>query len=121
MLKLEEISDRLEIQQLLAEYATAIDAGRFDDLDDLFTDDAVIDLSATGGVSGPFGEVKAWLIETLGKLGPYGHLVSNSDLRLAGDLPGRASHTLTRPRPPAAASADAAPSHWESRPAVPMF
>ena len=85
MLNLEEISDRLEIQQLLAEYATAIDAGRFDDLDDLFTDDAVIDLSATGGVSGPFGEVKAWLIETLGKLGPYGHLVSNSDLRLAGD------------------------------------
>jgi hypothetical protein len=85
MLSLEEISDRLEMQQLLAAYSTAIDAGRFDDLDDLFTDDAVIDLSVTGGAYGPYGEVKSWLIETLSSLGAYMHLVSNIDLRLAGE------------------------------------
>ena len=84
MLSLEEISDRMEIQQLLAAYSTAIDAGRFDDLDDLFTEDAVIDLSVTGGACGPYHEVKSWLIETLSSLGAYMHLVSNTDLRLAG-------------------------------------
>ena len=85
MLSLEEISDRLEIQQLLTAYSTAIDAGRFDDLDDLFTDDGEVDLSVTGGAYGPFGEVKAWLIETLSSMGAYMHLVSNIDLRLTGD------------------------------------
>jgi SnoaL-like domain len=44
MLSLEEISDRLEIQQLLVDYSTAIDQRRFDDLDNVFTPDAYIDL-----------------------------------------------------------------------------
>lgn len=84
MLNIEEISDRLEIQQLLAQYCTAIDSRKFDDLDDLFADDAEIDLSATGGATGPYPEVKTWLMATLGGLGPSAHLVSNSDLRLSG-------------------------------------
>ena len=43
MLSLDEISDRLEIQQLLVAYSTAIDTRRFDDLDRVFTPDAYID------------------------------------------------------------------------------
>jgi len=43
MLSLAEISDRLEIQQLLVDYSTAIDQRRFDDLDKVFTPDAYID------------------------------------------------------------------------------
>ena len=85
MLSLNEISDRLEIQQLLAEYSTAIDAGRFDDLDELFTDDAYVDLSATGGPHGPYREVKSWLMPTLSSMAAYAHHVSNTDLRLAGE------------------------------------
>jgi SnoaL-like domain len=46
MLSLEEISDRLEIQQLLVAYSTAIDQRRFDDLDHVFMPDAYIDYSA---------------------------------------------------------------------------
>jgi hypothetical protein len=46
MLSLQEISDRLEIQQLLIDYSTAIDQRRFDDLDRVFTPDAYIDLYA---------------------------------------------------------------------------
>jgi hypothetical protein len=42
-LSLAEISDRLEIQQLLVDYSTAIDNRRFDDLDKVFTPDAYID------------------------------------------------------------------------------
>jgi hypothetical protein len=44
MLSLQEMSDRLEIQQLLVAYSTAIDQRRFDDLDRMFTADAYIDL-----------------------------------------------------------------------------
>jgi hypothetical protein len=43
MLSLAEISDRLEIQQLLVDYSTAIDQRRFDDLDKVFTPDVYID------------------------------------------------------------------------------
>ena len=43
-LSLDEISDRLEIQQLLVDYSTAIDQRRFDDMDKVFTPDAYIDL-----------------------------------------------------------------------------
>jgi hypothetical protein len=39
-LSLEEISDRLEIQQLLVAYSTAIDQRRFDDLDASVTRDS---------------------------------------------------------------------------------
>jgi hypothetical protein len=49
MLSLEEISDRLEIQQLLVDYSTAIDQRRFDDLDKVITPDAYIDLQAAKG------------------------------------------------------------------------
>ena len=61
MLSLEEISDRLEIQQLLVDYSTAIDQRRFDDLDKVFTPDAYIDYRALGGIDGRYPEVKDWL------------------------------------------------------------
>ena len=44
MLSLGEISDRLEIQQLLVDYSTAIGLCRFDDLDEVFSADAYIDV-----------------------------------------------------------------------------
>ncbi|CKQ37973.1 Uncharacterised protein [Mycobacterium tuberculosis] len=45
MLSVAEISDRLEIQQLLVDYSSAIDQRRFDDLDRVFTPDAYIDIA----------------------------------------------------------------------------
>ena len=63
VLALAEISDRLEIQQLLVDYSTAIDQRRFDDLDDIFTADAYIDYRAMGGIDGVYPQVKAWLSE----------------------------------------------------------
>ena len=85
MLSLAEISDRLEIQQLLVDYATAIDQRRFDDLDRIFTADAYIDYRAMGGIDGPYSQVKAWLAEVLPNFPAYYHLVGNFDIRLAGD------------------------------------
>ncbi len=85
MMSLEEISDRLEIQQLLVDYASAIDERRFDDLDRIFTPDAYIDYRAMGGVDGPYPQVKVWLTEVLPNFPAYCHLIGNFDIRLAGD------------------------------------
>lgn len=82
---LAEISDRMEIQQLLVDYATAIDQRRFDDLDRIFTPDAYIDYREMGGIDGLFPEVKSWLAEVLPNFPAYYHLLGNFDIRLAGD------------------------------------
>jgi SnoaL-like protein len=92
VLSLEEISDRLEIQQLLVAYSTAIDTRRFDDLDAVFTPDAYIDYTALGGIEGRFPEVKAWLAEVLPNFPAYSHLLGNFDVRVSGDT--AASRTL---------------------------
>ncbi|WP_304108192.1 nuclear transport factor 2 family protein [Mycolicibacterium bacteremicum] len=85
MLSIEEISDRLEIQQLLVAYSTAIDARRFDDLDQVFTADAYIDYRAMGGVDGRYPEVKAWLAQVLPNFPAYAHMLGNVDVRVTGD------------------------------------
>lgn len=85
MLRIEEISDRMEIQQLLIDYSTAIDQKRFDDLDAVFTPDAYIDYRVTGGVDGHFPEVKAWLKEVLPNFPAYYHMLGNVDVRVSGD------------------------------------
>lgn len=85
VLTVEEISDRLEIQQLLVDYSTAIDQRRFDDLDRVFTPDAYIDYRAMGGIDGAYPAVKAWLSEVLPNFPAYCHLIGNFDIRLAGD------------------------------------
>ena len=85
MLSLAEISDRLEIQQLLTDYSTAIDLRRFDDLDEVFTPDAYIDYRAMGGIDGHYPEVKAWLAQVLPNFANYAHMLGLPSIRLAGD------------------------------------
>ena len=85
MLSLAEISDRLEIQQLLVDYSTAIDQRRFDDLDAVFTPDAYIDYRALGGIDGRYPEVKKWLSEVLSTFPVYSHMLGNFSVRVERD------------------------------------
>ena len=85
MLSQAEISDRLEIQQLLVDYSTAIDLRRFDDLDAVFTPDAHIDYSAFGGIVGRYPKVKAWLAEVLPNFANYAHMLGLPSIRVDGD------------------------------------
>ncbi len=62
---LQEISDRLEIADVLTRYTRAIDTGDWDKLDTVFTPDAEIDYSESGGIVASFPEVKPWLAEML--------------------------------------------------------
>lgn len=85
MLSHAEISDRLEIQQLITDYSTAIDTRRFDDLDAVFTPDAYIDYTALGGIEGHYPQVKAWLAEVLPNFPMYAHMLGNFSVRIDAD------------------------------------
>jgi hypothetical protein len=82
MLSLQEISDRLEIQQLITDYANAIDSRNFDALDRVFTPDAYVDYRALGGVDGRYPAIKAWLAQVLPNFPRYTHLVGNIGIEL---------------------------------------
>lgn len=62
---LQEISDRLEIADVLTRYTRAIDTGDWDRLDTVFTADADIDYVASGGIHDTFATIKPWLAEML--------------------------------------------------------
>ena len=62
---LQQISDRIEIADVLTRYTRAIDTGDWDKLDTVFTPDAEIDYSESGGIVASFPEVKPWLAEML--------------------------------------------------------
>jgi SnoaL-like protein len=86
MLSAQEMSDRLELQQLLISYSEAIDRREFDELDGVFTADAYIDYRATGGIDGHYPQVKAWLAETLPKFFERNvHMLGLPAIKLDGD------------------------------------
>jgi hypothetical protein len=82
---LTEISDRLEVEALLTRYTRAIDTGAWDRLDDVFTPDAQIDYTATGGIAAAYAEVKPWLAEMLPLFARRMHTLGQVDTQLDGD------------------------------------
>lgn len=62
---LQELIDRAEITDAITRYTLAVDEGDFDRLDTVFTPDAHIDYTESGGVVDTFPVVKAWLAEAL--------------------------------------------------------
>jgi ketosteroid isomerase-like protein len=85
VLSLQEISDRFEIQDLLVAYCHAIDTRDWDALDDVFTDDAVIDYTEMGGTRGGLAATKAFLAEALAGFTSYQHLAATSAVDIDGD------------------------------------
>jgi SnoaL-like domain len=79
------LSDRFEIADLLTRYTVAIDRGEWDRLDTVFTGDARIDYTATGGIAGSFAEVKDWLARTLPMFARRQHVIGQADVRLEQD------------------------------------
>ena len=84
-MSLQEISDRMEIGDLIVDYAMAIDGSNWDALDDLFTSDAHIDYTATGGIAGNLAEIKAFLPEGLKYFSSHQHLTTTSKVVIDGD------------------------------------
>lgn len=84
-LSLQELSDRIEIQDLLTRYTVAIDTKDWRLLDTCFTPDAELDYTATGGTKGKYPEVRAWLEKALAAFPMTVHYISNSTIDLDGD------------------------------------
>jgi len=80
-----QISDRLDIQDVLIRYTRAIDTGDWDRLDTVFTPDAQIDYTQSGGVSGGYAEVKGWLAENLAIFPRRMHTLGQVEIAYDGD------------------------------------
>lgn len=85
MLSAQEISDRFEIQDLVYRYADIIDQRRFDELQDVFSDDAQIDYTAVGGPKGDKQSTIAFLKKALPAFKCYQHLNANVQINVHGD------------------------------------
>jgi hypothetical protein len=85
MLDLQTISDRIEIDDLITTYTRAIDTGNWDLLDEVFTPDAHVDYTATGGTKGTYPEMKQWLADTLPMFSARQHFVCQKEVTLHGD------------------------------------
>ena len=78
--------DRAEIADLLTRYTRAVDTGEIDGFDQVFTEDATIDYTASGGASGPLAEVKTWMAtEAIPLFAQTQHLVGQVELDFRGD------------------------------------
>jgi hypothetical protein len=85
-MELQEISDRLEIEDLMVSYCYAIDSSNWNALDDVFTPDAVIDYSEMVGVRGNLTQIKAFLAGSLSQVAGFQHAISTTQLRFEGDV-----------------------------------
>jgi len=81
----QQLSDRIEIQDLLVRYTRAIDGKDWKLLDTCFTPDAHVDYTSSGGVQGAYPEVRAWLEKALALFPVTVHALSNSHVELDGD------------------------------------
>ena len=84
MYNLQEISDRLEIQDILVSYCEAIDTREWDLLDKIFTDDAIIDFTEAGGIQGNLKEIKIYLQQALKPFSSVQHMMGLPMIALSG-------------------------------------
>ena len=84
-MSIDEISDRIQIDDLLTRYTVAIDTKDWDLLDTCFTPDAQVDYTTSGGVKGPYPEVREWLAKALAAFSMTQHFISNTVVTIEGD------------------------------------
>jgi 3-phenylpropionate/cinnamic acid dioxygenase small subunit len=82
---LEELADRIEIDDLLTRYATGVDRRDWDLWESCFTADAHIDYSAFGGTKGGVKDVRRWLEDVMVRFPMSQHLVMNREVAIDGD------------------------------------
>jgi hypothetical protein len=90
----QEISDRLEIQDQITAYSYAIDLHHWDELDAIFTDDAHLDFTASGGEAGTLAELKPWLDRSLNLFAGHQHLMGNTRVQFGADGDSATSQTM---------------------------
>ena len=85
-LSLQEMSDRVEIQDVLTRYCYAVDDRDWDGYRRLFTQDAVIDDTITGGIKSGVEEHVVYLKQALSQVLMSQHAISTIMVELSGDI-----------------------------------
>src|SRR5258708_32198265 len=84
-MNLQQISDHIEINDVLSRYARAVDTLDWDLLTTCFTEDATVDYSASHAPVGPFTEFREWMAQTMPGFGATQHFVTNAHIVVDGD------------------------------------
>jgi hypothetical protein len=84
-LTLQDISDRLEIEDVLIRYCYAVDDRNWDLYRKIFTAEAIIDDTVTGGVRSGVEEHVAYLAKALSKIVISQHAISTMLIEIKGD------------------------------------
>ena len=94
--RLREIADKVEIQEVLARYALAVDASAWDDLDTVFADGAIVDFSNNGGARDTFPAIKGYLERSLSIFAAIQHYMMNFVIDVHGDTATTRHYTLAQ-------------------------
>jgi len=78
-------ADRVEIQEVMARYTTAVDARRWELLEQVFTPGAVIDFQPNGGARDTYPAITEYLETALAGFAAYQHYLSNFLTEVDGD------------------------------------
>lgn len=84
-MNLQELSDRLEINELLTRYARAVDRKDWDLYSQVFTPDADIDYTSAGGIKGDTETQAKWLADALAQFPATQHMIANVGIEFTGD------------------------------------
>lgn len=79
--ELATVMDRLAVDEVVTEYAAAVDDGDWAAYRGLFTADGRADYRSAGGIEGDAGRIAGWLAENLGMFPMRQHLIVNRRLR----------------------------------------
>ena len=85
MLTLQEISDRIEIQELLVRYSHSVDTRDWEMYENVFTPDAFIDYTCFGGPKGGVKEIRAFLEMAMPNFQSFQHMIANTVLDFVDD------------------------------------
>ena len=92
--EMREMLDHYAIEKILKRYARALDEKNYDALDAVFTEDAVLDYTAAGGIKGTYPVVKKWLKEVLDPMPEMQHFTTNVEIEFDGDHAKGVSYTF---------------------------
>jgi hypothetical protein len=85
MLSFQQISDRLEIEEVLVNYTYAVDRHDWDLFDVVFTEDANIDYTEIAEWKGDREGIKHWLSQAMPEVGTYFHMTATANITVDGD------------------------------------
>ena len=95
-LSLEEISDRMEIQDLLVSYGCAMESHDWAALDDVFTEDAIIDYSDLHGTRGDLATTKQFMQALANRPKEAQYMVSPTKILFSANRDRASARTIAR-------------------------